>query len=64
MSLLDVNGYSDWPRLGFGTAGAPLAVAVADFDGDGKLDLAASNPDVDQVTILLNAPPRPFPWPT
>ena len=32
-------------------------MAAADFDGDGKLDLAASNPDVDQVSILLNAPP-------
>jgi hypothetical protein len=42
--------------LTFSTASTPGAVAVADFDGDGKVDLAASNPEVDQVSILLNAP--------
>jgi hypothetical protein len=53
---------------------APVAVAVADFDGDGKPDLAVSNYGGTTVSILLNTgsgtfgAPRNFgagpqPWP-
>jgi len=48
------------PVVAFVTADDARAVAVADFNGDGKLDVAVSNPDIDQVSILLN---RSFPDP-
>lgn len=34
-------------------AGVPVAVAVADFNGDGKLDLAVANYDDVSISILL-----------
>lgn len=42
------------PAVHFGAAGAPRAVVVADFDKDGKLDLAVVNRDSDTVSIMLN----------
>lgn len=33
--------------------GAPVAIAVADFNGDGKLDLAVANQGSNNVSILL-----------
>jgi hypothetical protein len=38
-------------------------VAVADFDADGRPDLAIANLFKDSVTILLNSTPRPVPPP-
>jgi hypothetical protein len=34
-------------------AGVPVSVAVADFNGDGKLDLAVANYDDVSITVLL-----------
>src|SRR6266511_2449891 len=31
----------------------PNSVAIADFNGDGKLDLAVANTDTDNVSVLL-----------
>src|SRR5260370_4309379 len=37
----------------FGTGTNPLSVAVGDFNGDGKLDLATANEGSNTVSILL-----------
>jgi VCBS repeat protein len=58
---------SSEPRFAVGAA--PGTVAVADFDGDGKLDLAVANEQGSDVSILLGdgkggfspAPGSPFP---
>jgi hypothetical protein len=36
---------------------APYAEAVADFNGDGRLDLAVANYNDNTVSVLLNATP-------
>lgn len=51
------------------TAGDPQAIAVADVNGDSKLDIIAANPESGTVTVLLgdgaghfhSAPGSPFP---
>ena len=40
-------------QLHFATGAAPQAVSVADFNGDGKLDLAIANYQDGSLTILL-----------
>ena len=50
------NGDGTFTPLGASpipTGGAPEAIAVADFNGDGKLDLAVANSGSNNVTILL-----------
>ena len=37
----------------FGAGGSPASVAVGDFNGDGKLDLAVANFNSNTVSILL-----------
>ena len=37
----------------FGAGTFPVSVAVGDFNGDGKQDLAVANSDSDNVSILL-----------
>jgi hypothetical protein len=41
-------------KTDFGTGIQPFSVAVGDFNGDGKLDLAVANISGDTVSILLN----------
>jgi len=41
-------------KTDFGTGASPRSVAVGDFNGDGKLDLAVANQGSDTVSILLN----------
>ncbi|HKS35711.1 MAG TPA: FG-GAP-like repeat-containing protein, partial [Verrucomicrobiae bacterium] len=41
------------PRTNFAAAGGPYGVAVADFNADGKLDLAVANQSADNVSVLL-----------
>lgn len=38
----------------FATGAGPRGVAVADFNGDGKLDAATANTTADTVSVLLN----------
>src|SRR5947207_1676037 len=40
-------------KTDFGTGNNPSSVAVGDFNGDGKLDLAVANFNDDTVSILL-----------
>ncbi|MEK6301611.1 MAG: FG-GAP-like repeat-containing protein [Acidobacteriota bacterium] len=40
-------------KTDFATGSEPLSVAVDDFNGDGKLDLAVANSNDDTVSILL-----------
>jgi hypothetical protein len=39
--------------LDYAVGGPPLSVAVGDFNGDGKLDLAVANPSSGNVSVLL-----------
>jgi hypothetical protein len=41
----------------FSTGAGPFSVAVADFNGDGKPDLAVANSNSNTVSILLNTTP-------
>jgi hypothetical protein len=42
------------PQQTFTTGQTPVAVAVGDFNGDGQPDLAVTNQDTDNVSVLLN----------
>jgi len=39
----------------------PASIAVADFNGDGKPDLAVGNAGVNAVSVLINTSPNPNP---
>ncbi|MBK9715160.1 MAG: VCBS repeat-containing protein [Kouleothrix sp.] len=41
-------------RAPFGTGASPHAVALADLDGDGKLDLISANGDASTLSVLRN----------
>jgi hypothetical protein len=42
------------PQQAFGAVNAPVFVTVADFNGDGRLDLVSVNQDSNNVSVLLN----------
>jgi hypothetical protein len=42
------------PKVLFATGANPFGVAVGDFNGDGKVDLAIADLGADRVSILLN----------
>jgi hypothetical protein len=44
----------------FATGNAPVALALGDFNGDGKLDLAVANQSDSTVSILLGQPDGTF----
>jgi Bacterial Ig-like domain (group 3)/FG-GAP-like repeat/Beta-propeller repeat/FG-GAP repeat len=46
-------GYGFAPAVNYGTGNYPNAVAVGDFNGDGKADLAIANESSGSVSILL-----------
>ena len=51
-------------RRDYGTDGAPVAIAAADLNGDGRNDLAIANVNVGTVTVLLNTSNHPVGVPT
>jgi hypothetical protein len=57
------GGYAPDPSSPVPTASGAYGVAVADFDADGRPDLAVSNDGSSNVTILLNSTPDPTPPP-
>ncbi|MGQ0620015.1 MAG: beta strand repeat-containing protein [Panacagrimonas sp.] len=56
--LLSATNFGPTPDFGaqapFSTGAVPHAVARADFNGDGRLDLAVANRDTNDVSVLLN----------
>ena len=55
VSVLLGNGNGTFgAATNFAAATGPLSVAVGDFNGDGKQDLAVANQFSDNVSILLN----------
>src|SRR5207248_1294011 len=51
-------------RRAFATGTKPIAVAVADFNGDGISDLAIANYQSNTVSVLLNTTPTGAAIPT
>src|SRR5437016_4323424 len=47
------DGSRSYPTIGGSQSGA-AAVATADFNGDGKPDLALATPETNGVSVLLN----------
>jgi Ca2+-binding RTX toxin-like protein len=41
-------------KIDFAAGSNPLSLAIADFDGDGKLDLVTTNYDADKVSVRYN----------
>jgi len=53
----EAQGVSFIARRDFGAGRAPYSVAVGDFNGDGKPDLAVANWVSNNVSILINNTP-------
>jgi hypothetical protein len=50
-----ISGLSFAPRVDLPTGGSnPISMALEDFNGDGKLDIAFSNEGSNTITVLLN----------
>jgi hypothetical protein len=47
------GGFTQSPGSPFAVGAGPVGVAVADYNGDGKQDLATANYTADNVTVLL-----------
>jgi hypothetical protein len=61
VSILLGNGDGTFqPPVKFRVEGGPTGLVTADFNHDGKPDLAALTGD-SGITVLLNTTPRP-PW--
>src|SRR5262249_49900732 len=52
--LNDDGGVSFAPVTNYAVGASPVSVAVGDFNGDGKQDLAVANYNDNTVSILLN----------
>jgi type II secretory pathway component GspD/PulD (secretin) len=52
-SAITGNATANFPRTDFSVGHSPNAVAVGDFNGDGKLDMAVANQGDNTVSILL-----------
>ncbi|HMA34506.1 MAG TPA: FG-GAP-like repeat-containing protein [Chloroflexia bacterium] len=57
------GGFSPAPLGPVATGHRPTGIAAADYDRDGKLDLATANAGSDNVTVLLNSCGQPTPTP-
>ena len=65
MSILLGDGTGNFSApTNFAVGGHPLSVAVGDFNGDGKQDLAVANYDSSTVSILLGDGAGSFSAPT
>ncbi|HYU60188.1 MAG TPA: FG-GAP-like repeat-containing protein [Solirubrobacterales bacterium] len=53
-----VVGYAPSPGSPFALGNAPASIAIADFDNDGKNDVAAANLNTADVVVLLNTTPK------
>ncbi|MGF2036394.1 MAG: FG-GAP-like repeat-containing protein [Nostoc sp. CmiVER01] len=52
--ILGANSTANFqPATNFSVGTSPISVRVGDFNGDGKLDLAAANIDSNNVSVLL-----------
>lgn len=49
---INSNSFSD--HVDFATEQHPFALAIADFDNDGKLDMATSDPFSEAVSVFMN----------
>ena len=47
------GAFTSAPGSPFATGVEPFSLAVGDFNGDGKLDLAVANSNTDNITVLL-----------
>jgi 16S rRNA G1207 methylase RsmC len=43
--------------VGFGVGIGPISIAVADFNGDGKPDMAIANARSANLSVLINTAP-------
>ena len=53
----EAQGVSFIVRRDSGVGSNPQSVAVGDFNGDGKPDLAVANSDSNNVSVLINNTP-------
>jgi hypothetical protein len=55
VSVLLGNGDGSFQAArSFGAGSGPRSVAVGDFNGDGRLDLAVANQNSNDVSVLIN----------